>query len=371
MLLPSIISPRQTSSSAVLVLQSCLAQSGLPILREIVHESLKSESGKKQVQTLLFCLLHPPCSLLPQQADSNSESLTVYDQTSNVPDFELDEQWTDPRDFIVNKLKESAAEHPSKHFHVIIDSVDTIVSDTGSTAATFKCLREVKSLLAAHSSKSHFTMHINTAATTALPSSILPSLLQASFSSPMSLTHCIMHPPTILHFLAKEFLTPPPPISPEEKFWGVFIPVSERVNEVNRLVFGSGGEGEGGVDEFVVEIVKRGGGDSRSGRVERVLEGWNAKISAPVELSALECLKPLFKTARNNGRLDEAPNPAENLPFNLNLTASQQEARAQVPLPFAHDGKPKGNGTPTGVILYDPDSGDDIDDDDPDEDLYL
>lgn len=321
MLLPSIISPRHTSSPAVLILQSCLAQSGLSILREIVQESLKPENAKKQIQTLLFCLLHPPSSLLPQQVDQKSEPLTVYDQTASVPGFELDEQWTDPGVFIVNKLKESAAskltlarplnviltltDHPSKHLHVIIDSVDTIVSDTGSTAATFKCLREVKSLLATHSPKSHLTLHINTAAATASPSTILPSLLQASFSSPMSLTHLIMHPPAILHFLAKEFLTPPPPISPEEKFWGVFIPVSERTNEVNRLVYGTGSEGEGGVDEFIVEIVKRGGGDSRSGRVERVLEGWNAKMSAPAELSVLECLKPLFKTTRNSGRADE------------------------------------------------------------------
>lgn len=34
-------------------------------------------------------------------------------------------------------------------------------------------------------------------------------------------------------------------------------------------------------------------------------------------------------------------------------------------------GKPKGDAPPAGVILYDPDSGDDIDDDDPDEDLYI
>jgi len=34
-----------------------------------------------------------------------------------------------------------------------------------------------------------------------------------------------------------------------------------------------------------------------------------------------------------------APNPTQNVPFNLNLTPSQQESRAQVPLPYVHEGK--------------------------------
>lgn len=78
--------------------------------------------------------------------------------------------------------------------------------------------------------------------------------------------------------------------------------------------------------------------------------------------------------------------------FNLTLTASQQHSRAQVPLPYSHDGEvictvttrlsltsglSSGNGSlnkapgSSAVILYDPDSADDIDDDDPDEDLDI
>src|SRR6266567_447956 len=33
------------------------------------------------------------------------------------------------------------------------------------------------------------------------------------------------------------------------------------------------------------------------------------------------------------------PDPTQNLPFNLSLTSSQQKSRAQVPLPYAHEGK--------------------------------
>jgi elongator complex protein 5 len=63
------------------------------------------------------------------------------------------------------------------------------------------------------------------------------------------------------------------------------------------------------------------------------------------------------------------PDPTQNLSFNVNLTPSQQESRAQVPLPYAHEGKPPE--IPTSSIIYDPDSADDIDDDDPDEDLDI
>jgi hypothetical protein len=34
-----------------------------------------------------------------------------------------------------------------------------------------------------------------------------------------------------------------------------------------------------------------------------------------------------------------APDPTQNLSFNLNLTPSQQESRARVPLPYVHEGE--------------------------------
>lgn len=68
-----------------------------------------------------------------------------------------------------------------------------------------------------------------------------------------------------------------------------------------------------------------------------------------------------------------APDPTQNLSFNLSLTDEQQRSRAQVPLPYAHEGNPpeKVNVPSPAAILYDPDSADDLDDDDPDEDLDI
>ncbi|TFY51774.1 hypothetical protein EVJ58_g10388, partial [Rhodofomes roseus] len=92
---------------------------------------------------------------------------------------------------------------------------------------------------------------------------------------------------------------------------------------------------------------------------------------APCELSALGALKALF--VRRIAEEQAAPDPTQNLSFNLNLTDEQQRSRAQVPLPYAHEGKPTEQTTVPlpAAILYDPDSADDLDDDDPDEDLDI
>jgi len=74
----------------------------------------------------------------------------------------------------------------------------------------------------------------------------------------------------------------------------------------------------------------------------------------------------------------------------LSLSESQQRSRAEVPLPYAHEGltsffeyipfvclfdcagqRIDMTRSHTGVIFYDPDSADDIDDDDPDDDLDI
>ncbi len=104
-----------------------------------------------------------------------------------------------------------------------------------------------------------------------------------------------MHPPALFHYLATEYLSPPPPASPEVKFWGIFIPVSERISDVTRIVYGTGGEGSGGSEEFIVEVVSRGGENGgRRKAVERVLEGWDIKQSLAVELAEMSSLKALF-----------------------------------------------------------------------------
>lgn len=90
-----------------------------------------------------------------------------------------------------------------------------------------------------------------------------------------------------------------------------------------------------------------------------------------------------------NNKTQNTVDPTQNLTFNLNLTPEQQRSRAQVPLPYVHEGgwqdfvrrhdgltdfrlgKAVEKTQAPAAILYDPDSADDLDDDDPDEDLDI
>lgn len=129
-----------------------------------------------------------------------------------------------------------------------------------------------------------------------LPCPLLSLLTQTSLSS--TLTHVIAHPPALITHLATAYFAPPPPAGPAEKFWGVFIPISERAHEIQRLVYGPDGNGtctgaENDVKEFVVELIIRGSGaESRKRTTQRTLEAW--KGDAPASLEKLECLLSIF-----------------------------------------------------------------------------
>ena len=107
--------------------------------------------------------------------------------------------------------------------------------------------------------------------------------------------HLTAHPSALLTHLSTAYLTPPPPLSTPEKFWGVFIPIAERPYESERLVFGPGGDGSA-AQEFAAEVLVRGGADGSGRRrgVERVLEGWSPAAGGPCELRDLESLKTLW-----------------------------------------------------------------------------
>ncbi|KAF9168333.1 Elongator complex protein [Actinomortierella ambigua] len=57
--------------------------------------------------------------------------------------------------------------------------------------------------------------------------------------------------------------------------------------------------------------------------------------------------------------------PTANLSFNLNLTEEQRKAKSETVLPYLKTQES------SGAIYYEPDAGDDFDDDDPDDDLTI
>ncbi|KIM85277.1 hypothetical protein PILCRDRAFT_96413 [Piloderma croceum F 1598] len=350
LLLPSILANSQRSHHPFLLLQSSSAQSCVQVLRSVINH----RSHKNTTRLILLCFLHPSLSLLAETKQGHQ--IEVHDYTDKVPGY--DDCGTDPRDDILLAVKAA----PPGSLDIIVDSVDTLASDLGSPSQTYTFLFSLISLIRARPTPSTLTLQV------LYPSPLLPLLTQTLFSP--SITHIISHPPILLTHLSTAYSTPPPPSSTPEKFWGVFIPISERVYESEKLVFGPGGEGPGGGEkvEFVVEVLVRGGGDGRRRAVERVLEGWSVQKGGPCDLISLDSLKSIWtrKVVEEGG-----PDPTQNISFNLNLTQSQQQSRAQVPLPYAHEGKPIEKRTTPAAILYDPDSADDIDDDDPDEDLDI
>ncbi|GJJ13991.1 hypothetical protein Clacol_008248 [Clathrus columnatus] len=136
-------------------------------------------------------------------------------------------------------------------------------------------------------------------------------------------------------------------------------------SEVEAMIWGSEGIGWASGDSLVMEVVSR----HPSGRqtVERTLEGCHN--GQYVKLSDLPELKHLWKSGNSIKSNDITPSSITHdldLSFNLNLSEKQQSDRAQVPLPYVHEGNPISS-----TIYYDPDSADDIDEDDPDEDLDI
>ncbi|KAF7964855.1 hypothetical protein HWV62_2115 [Athelia sp. TMB] len=289
---------------------------------------------------MLICFLYSPASF----CEGKSDRIDVLDYTSSIPGYV--DGWEDPRKAIL----EAAKFAPAGPLNIIIDSVDTLASDLGSLSQTYQFLHALMVIIRARPN-------------------LAPMLSSTSFSK--SITHVLCHPPILLTHLASAYLTPPPPLSTPEKYWGVFIPFSERAYESDKLVFGPNGDGGGGTvkGELVVEIIVRAGGEGRRRAVERVMEGWADAKGGPCELSAMDSLKSIW---HRKSVVEEAPpDPTQNVSFNLNLTESQQQSRSRVPLPYAHEGKSVERQAAPAAILYDPDSADDIDDDDPDDDLDI
>ncbi|KAF9460848.1 hypothetical protein BDZ94DRAFT_1169030 [Collybia nuda] len=371
-LLSTVIDEPPCIDQPILILQSSNSQSSLPLLRQLLSRNLAlNDNPISRTHTLLFCLLYHPSTLLEKNAVS-SNCLKVYDWVAPVPGY--DYGWSDPRNNILTALQDA----PSGSINVIIDSVDTILSDVGSLPKTYQFLRDLLSFIRARQSPSRLILHV-------LQSSrLLPLLIQTTFAP--SLIHISAHHPSLLVHLAKDYLTLPPPLSHNAKFWGIFLPVSERSHDTDRLVFRTDGEGSGNAIEMILDIVMRGSdATGRKRGVERILEGWSFLRNCACDPVTLESLKnfrskrlieevdsiALFSFIGADYSTQKATDPTQNISFNLTLTPSQQQSRAQVPLPYAHEGKPLGKQTTHAAIYYDPDSADDIDDDDPDEDLDI
>lgn len=151
---------------------------------------------------------------------------------------------------------------------VIIDSLETLLSDMGSTSAIVALLEKVRKRqninLVLHVVQSHGSKDL------------VAHLSQTSFSP--SLVLHTAYPTSLLLHISTNYMTPPPPLSSEPKFWSIFLPISERHPDIDAIVYGGEGSGSHVTEELVIETIVRGGqnGSRKRRAVERSLRGWKS-----------------------------------------------------------------------------------------------
>lgn len=338
----TIVSGESRPHFPFVVLQSSLVQSSLPVLRAFV------DKRDAVSPVIIFSLLYPPLTLVDP---SEEEGLQIVDMRAEVPGYS--ETRPDPLDYFSSIVKQA----PDGPLTVIIDAADVLCADLGSPSQTCAVIMSLLSHISARPKPSRLVIHLTT------PSPLRDHILAPRLSP--TLAHVVAHPPALLLHLATAQLMPPPPASRPDRFWHVFSPLSSRTWEVEEIVLGPGGGGARNDGEMVIEVVTR-APEGVGRNLEKELLGWLR--DSPCSLSELDSLKAIFEDVGKTASEQLTP----HLSFNLNLTPEQQQSRANVPLPYAHKGELDRHASQSsGAILYDPDSADDIDDDDPDDDLNI
>jgi elongator complex protein 5 len=297
---------------------------------------------------------------------------------------------------------------PDGPLTVIVDAADVLCADLESPSKSYALIATLLSDVSARPSESHNSLlhtHFRASFAQSLSSSE-PSRLILHFSTPSplrdlvltprlssTLAQVIAHPPALLKHLATTQLTPPPPASTPDRFWSVFVPLSARTWEVERIVLGPGGVGLSDDGEIVLQVVTRG----RGRNVERDLDGWT--LNGPCSLSDLDSLKGILEDRGKSPRAEVSELPTRGVRQGNDVfwiaryvVQSGPHTRATgIPCQSAAAIRPQGYcvrsshdllchltrlsekdaSHSSGAILYDPDSADDIDDDDPDEDLDI
>lgn len=173
MLLSTLLSQPQLSASCVLV-QSSLAQSGLPLVKRLINTETPGRS-----RILLACFLYPPPSLV-----TDTDHVTVLDYTDAVPGFTEDQR--SPEDEILESISKS---QPGP-LDVYIDSLNTILQSQRSLRHAFRLINRIFAALQKRPGRNRLILH------GVAPCPLTPLLCETSFSS--SLLHAIAHPCNIL-----------------------------------------------------------------------------------------------------------------------------------------------------------------------------
>lgn len=101
-LIATIISGLSRPHFPLIVLESSLVQSCLPVLRAFVNDR------DATTHVLIFCLLYPPSAFAPADDTSTREGLHVIDRTAQVPGYSETSSPDVAKSFL-NSVKQGAA----------------------------------------------------------------------------------------------------------------------------------------------------------------------------------------------------------------------------------------------------------------------
>lgn len=205
------------------------------------------------------------------------------------------------------------------------------------------------------------------------PSPFIDSMLSPELTS--TVTHIHLHPKNLLltHFPAQYLL--PPTASPGTDLTIATLLKSARERGLGEQLALQGKEGlevledwgASGGDGAVAEILVRkaqGGASKGILRSIDLLEPVSTDDHQPMSVLVAKPLPPLHSQnapPMSQGQQDK--NPHLDLPFNLSLTDAQRQARADVPVPYAHEGDDDGASKVAGAgIWWEADEGDGLDD---------
>ncbi|KDE07552.1 hypothetical protein MVLG_02223 [Microbotryum lychnidis-dioicae p1A1 Lamole] len=368
-----------------------------------------------------------------QLVDAVSSLSKTYASTSATPlgDSFLDLHQTNGVKRLVKAVVTAIerAQQKSSSVLVVLDSVDRLheLADLHGVRTTLQAVLKALSTVKYSTSRlvalHHHAFPSPTPTPASTSSALLAYLLSPSLSS--STVHLTLHPSPLVELLSREY-TLQIPLTPHYS-----IPIDLRLPEFLRsfndrsygdpfrrprstrdederipldLLGSSGNDGGACVVEWSTrgvvlptQVLRNSIGGMVNGKIERrvLTRGVEGVIKkdrgvqgvgldrvlrkdrmASVNLSSLATPSTTATPASSKPTKSSQPtNSIEApLPFNLSLTSSQESARSSVPLPFVAK---KGDAAMyqglggVGKVEYEPDEGDDMDDDDPDEDLEV
>ncbi|KAL1407337.1 hypothetical protein Q8F55_006759 [Vanrija albida] len=308
--LESILANTSLPQHPFVVVQHSLAAPAWPL----VHELLRR--GAARGPSLLVTTLNAPEAYLPTWKSGGGRAV---DLSTAVPGF------SDETVDVEAKVKQACDALPSS-FQAFVDAAD-ILSEDYSPAVAVRVVRTLLNAVKDRKAPSRLIL--------ALPAShpLTDDLISATFSPSLALLTPVN--PRVVEHISRAYLAP---ADDSPRFWQLLETARARKLGDDLAIRAKDGVEVGAPEEQVVQVLLRkptGGAKA----LVRALDGFRKAAAGGWESAALDQVvdtQPVLAPTETKRATTHAD---LHLPFNLQLTDAQKEARGAVPLPYAHQGE--------------------------------